>query len=461
MGLRRRHDAAPGRSRRTATRPAAATSRRSPSPTTTARPARSWRRSSSTFRQRPPSTPAARAGRPSTGPWIPRTRPPSWSVEYGPTEEYGAVTSAQSLPGGLRPPPGERDAARAPGRPPLPLPARRRQRDGQQLGRGPRVRGGQRAELGRLPRRPARHRAAWSTTGASESSPGPRSSDETSATTGSFQGRYVLGQPGVLGPLRNTAASFDGVSGELAMPGSQLGANATLEGWFRWRAGTAVLRDSTSTGRQRLDPCLRRARAISSTASAARASTRACRSAGARRRMAPPGRHEERRRGRPVRRRRTPCIRRRPAPARSSPTAPWHVMRNGTNPGLLGGRGRRARPLHARAQRRRGQGPLRPGEGPRRRSAARAIRPPTSRRRRAPAAGGGVLGPSSPAAETPRPAGSGPRSRRGTAPRRPRRAGRAQQPDRAAGAAASWIVRDTLAAPARRRGLQAPQPRAP
>ena len=77
---------------------------------------------------------------------------------------------------------------------------------------------------------------------------GSSSSDETSAATGSFVGRYVLGQPGVLGPLGNTAASFDGASGELAMPGPALGTNATLEGWFRWRAGTAVLRDSTSAG---------------------------------------------------------------------------------------------------------------------------------------------------------------------------------------------------------------------
>ena len=34
----------------------------------------------------------------------------------------------------------------------------------------------------------------------------------------------------------------------MTIAGSQLGANATMEGWFRWRAGTAVLRDSTSTG---------------------------------------------------------------------------------------------------------------------------------------------------------------------------------------------------------------------
>jgi hypothetical protein len=58
----------------------------------------------------------------------------------------------------------------------------------------------------------------------------------------------VLGQPGVLGPLGNTSASFDGASGELAMPGSPLGPNATLEGWFRWRSGTTVLRDTTDMG---------------------------------------------------------------------------------------------------------------------------------------------------------------------------------------------------------------------
>jgi concanavalin A-like lectin/glucanase superfamily protein len=77
---------------------------------------------------------------------------------------------------------------------------------------------------------------------------GSASRDETSATTGSFQGRYVLGQPGVLGPLRDTATSFDGASGELAIAGSALGPNATMEGWFRWRAGTTVLRDSTDMG---------------------------------------------------------------------------------------------------------------------------------------------------------------------------------------------------------------------
>ncbi len=49
----------------------------------------------------------------------------------------------------------------------------------------------------------------------------------------------------MLGALRNTAASFDGVGAELAVAGSELGANATVEGWFRWRSGRTVLRDNT------------------------------------------------------------------------------------------------------------------------------------------------------------------------------------------------------------------------
>ena len=41
---------------------------------------------------------------------------------------------------------------------------------------------------------------------------GSTASDEASATTGTLQGRYVLGQPGVLGPLGNTSTSFDGAA---------------------------------------------------------------------------------------------------------------------------------------------------------------------------------------------------------------------------------------------------------
>lgn len=71
---------------------------------------------------------------------------------------------------------------------------------------------------------------------------------ETSAATGSYLGRFFLGHLGVLGALGNPAAGFDGTGGELSIPGPALAANATLEGWFRWEAGTATLRDNTGSG---------------------------------------------------------------------------------------------------------------------------------------------------------------------------------------------------------------------
>jgi hypothetical protein len=177
----------------------------------------------------------------------PENQATDWSVEYGPTAEYGAVTGMQSLPA-------DSDLHQVS----TTLPG---------------------LQAGRLYHyRLVADNASGSTSGedrvfVAASSPGSdpyrdavlgtsglaaywrvgehsgtSSSDETSATTGSFLGRYMLGQPGVLGPLRDTSTSFDGRSGELSMPGPALGTNATLEGWFRWRAGTTVVRDATDMG---------------------------------------------------------------------------------------------------------------------------------------------------------------------------------------------------------------------
>jgi PKD repeat protein len=66
---------------------------------------------------------------------------------------------------------------------------------------------------------------------------------------GTFAGRFVLGQVGVLGPLGDTAAGFDGTGGETTLPGPALGSSGSVEGWFRWRAGTAVMRDDTGPSR--------------------------------------------------------------------------------------------------------------------------------------------------------------------------------------------------------------------
>jgi len=177
----------------------------------------------------------------------PENQATSWSVEYGPSTEYGAVSPAADLPA---------DAALHQVSVELPS---------LQAGRlyhyhlvADNASGSTSGEdrvfvAGSPPSSDAYRDDVLATPGLVDlwrlgELSGSSSRDETSATTGTFQGRYVLGQPGVLGPLANTSASFDGASGELAVPGDALGANASIEGWFRWRAGTAVLRDSTSMG---------------------------------------------------------------------------------------------------------------------------------------------------------------------------------------------------------------------
>ena len=202
---------------------------------------------------------------------------------------------------------------------------------------------------------------------------GTTSGDETSATTGTLAGRYVLGQPGVLGPLRNTAASFDGVGAELAINGSALGADATVEGWFRWRSGRTVLRDNTGPSRGWMpalaggtDQAFLTYRVggegfntgepiesvrdgdwhhIVATKNGSSVALYVDGAAGALGDECPDRRGPS---GQPLAR-----------------DAERHESR------LFGRRGRRARPLHARAHRSRGRCPPRPGSGPRRRPAAK------------------------------------------------------------------------------------------
>ena len=69
--------------------------------------------------------------------------------------------------------------------------------------------------------------------------------DEVTGGSGTLEGRVLLGELGVLGPLADTAMSFDGASGGLAAPGPALAESGAIEGWFRWRAGTATVRDHT------------------------------------------------------------------------------------------------------------------------------------------------------------------------------------------------------------------------
>jgi PKD repeat protein len=178
----------------------------------------------------------------------PQNQSTTWRVDYGPTEEYGAVTSAQTLPG---------DAALHQVSATLP---------GLEVGRVYHYRltaenatgtvsGEDRVFVaGSSPGSDAYSDAVLATSGLADywrlgELSGTTSKDETSANTGNLMGRFVLGQPGVLGPLRNTATAFDGVGAELAIGGSALGANAAVEGWFLWHSGRTVLRDNTGPSR--------------------------------------------------------------------------------------------------------------------------------------------------------------------------------------------------------------------
>jgi PKD repeat protein len=177
----------------------------------------------------------------------PQSQATAWHVEYGATEEYGAATAAQTVSGASL----QQVEATLPG-----LEQGRlyhyRLVAGNDTGS---VSGDDRVFVaGSAPGSDAYRDAVLATAGLADywrlgELAGTTSKDETSATTGTLGGRYVLGQPGVLGPLRNTAASFDGVGAELAIQGSGLGSDATVEGWFRWRSGRTVLRDNTGPSR--------------------------------------------------------------------------------------------------------------------------------------------------------------------------------------------------------------------
>jgi BNR repeat-containing family member/PKD domain/Concanavalin A-like lectin/glucanases superfamily len=66
---------------------------------------------------------------------------------------------------------------------------------------------------------------------------------------GTYLGHYKLAQPGVLAGDTNTSVSFDGVGSEMSAPGPVLPrTSGSLEGWFYWKAGAALMRDGTSTG---------------------------------------------------------------------------------------------------------------------------------------------------------------------------------------------------------------------
>jgi Concanavalin A-like lectin/glucanases superfamily len=67
------------------------------------------------------------------------------------------------------------------------------------------------------------------------------------AGAGSYLGGPGLGARGALRADADTAARFDGVDDEMQAGGAPASGAATLEGWFFWEAGVALLRDQTSS----------------------------------------------------------------------------------------------------------------------------------------------------------------------------------------------------------------------
>jgi PKD repeat protein len=177
----------------------------------------------------------------------PENQGTQWFFEYGPTAGYGAVTPARSLPGddSLH-----QVAAELPGLVPGRLYHYRlvaSNSTGSSEGED-RV-----MVAGAVPGSDAYGEAVLATSGLASyrrlgELSGAMAADQLGGPPGSFAGRFLLGRPGILGPLGDTAAGFDGASGELATPGPALAANATIEGWFRWWTGTTVLRDHSSAG---------------------------------------------------------------------------------------------------------------------------------------------------------------------------------------------------------------------
>jgi hypothetical protein len=71
---------------------------------------------------------------------------------------------------------------------------------------------------------------------------------QTPANPGTYVGGVGLGAPGALTGDPDRAAAFDGVDDEVQLGGAPLAVSgtATVEGWFFWEGGIALMRDNTS-----------------------------------------------------------------------------------------------------------------------------------------------------------------------------------------------------------------------
>jgi hypothetical protein len=72
--------------------------------------------------------------------------------------------------------------------------------------------------------------------------------DQRSRSLGVLSRGAALGQPGALVRDGDSAATFDGETGEMSSYDPTVARSATLEGWFIWRQGVALMRDDSFLG---------------------------------------------------------------------------------------------------------------------------------------------------------------------------------------------------------------------
>jgi BNR repeat-containing family member/PKD domain/Concanavalin A-like lectin/glucanases superfamily len=78
---------------------------------------------------------------------------------------------------------------------------------------------------------------------------GSLASNDAGTGLGNYLGHFKLRYPGALAGDTNTSVYFDGVDSEMSAPGPALPrTSGSLEGWFYWKVGPALMRDNTSTG---------------------------------------------------------------------------------------------------------------------------------------------------------------------------------------------------------------------
>jgi hypothetical protein len=77
---------------------------------------------------------------------------------------------------------------------------------------------------------------------------GTTAADARAAYPGAYSGAVTLAQPGALATDGDTSAAFDGTSAEMTARTAVPTSTGTLEGWFNWRGGVAVMRDHTTSG---------------------------------------------------------------------------------------------------------------------------------------------------------------------------------------------------------------------